>query len=470
MMTTDASLDTATRRSGETTKKLVDRIMALRAQDMPEGVAEFAKMFLLDTLATGVAGTVNPASDRVKTAAQRWDGGRPGACAVLGRSGERFSPHSAAVLNGFQIHCLEWDGLHEPSVVIALCTPMAAIVSETQLRDSRLDEVVFAFAVGVEIAVFFGAAAAQGPRFFRPSAAGLMGAVVALGILRRFDAAAMTRALGLAYSQVSGTMQAHWEGAEALPLQIGVAARAALSAADLAELELSAPHDFVDGKFGYFTLIEPDGSPLPHIEAIGKPWKITEVAHKPFPAGRATQATLTALLDLLAQDTFSMDDVVSITAYVPPLTRLLVGRPYDPAMEGAYARLCLACIAPMMVRYGKIDPRRFNAQYFGSEQAIEDAAKVQVALDDNTDANALGPQRIVVRFASGETVEKVVDMPFGSPTRPMTRADQVEKARFCFDIAGFDGDPSAGFAAIDEADASTQFRDILHLFTHSERA
>ena len=42
-------------------------------------------------------------------------------------------------------------------------------------------------------------------------------------------------------------MQAHWEGSDALPLQVGIAARAALTAADLVEAGISGPED-LEGK------------------------------------------------------------------------------------------------------------------------------------------------------------------------------------------------------------------------------
>ncbi|MEL7188487.1 MAG: MmgE/PrpD family protein [Pseudomonadota bacterium] len=447
------------------TDALVKRIMALGIEDLdPEARANAAKFFA-DTLVTGVAGTSNRASERVKLATQSWDNGAKGSCAVLGRPGLKLSSHSAAVLNGFQIHCLEWDALHEPSVVIAACVPLAAIISEAQMLDATFEDTLFAFAVAVEIAVLFGSAAQSGPRFFRPSVAGLMGAAVAVGLLRNFDDLAMTRLLGLAYSQVSGTMQAHWEGAEALPLQIGIAARAALTAADMAEHNITAPLDILDGRFGYFTLIEAGGDPAPLIDKIAKPWKINEVAHKPYPAGRATQTTLTALKEIMAEEAFAMDDVVKVTAHVPPLIMLLVGRPFEIDMEAAYARLCLAYVVPQMIRHGRIDPRLFTQDHFETDQAVADAAKVFVELDGNPDPNTLGPQRIVLELSDGRVLERSVDAPFGSPALPMSREDQIAKAEFCFEVAQFSGDPSEVYRAVEKADSQTRFVDILSLVT-----
>lgn len=461
---TQVDATTAQSRGGsETTDRLIELVANMRYTNLPVETVHAARTFLADTLAVGVAGLCEPVSDAVFRTAQKSAGA--GDCRVLGRPGVQLSAHGAALVNGTQVHCLEWDALHEPSVVIALCTTTAAIVSQTDLSDPDLEQVLLALVAGVETSVFFGAGATTQPRFFRPSTAGAMGAAMALGILRGFDKTQLKNLLGLAYSQVSGTMQAHWEGSEALPMQIGIAARAAHTAADLVEEGMTGPHDVIDGKFGYFTLIE-TASELDHLfDAWGAPWKITEVAHKPFPAGRATQATLTAIMEAKAERAFTWDDVTRITADVPPLIMLLVGREYRADMSSGYARLCLEYVAPEMVRHGLIDPRRFAPEYTSAPQAAADAAKVRLTLDGNPDPNALSPQTITIDFADGPSFTTTVEIPFGSPHRAMSREDQIAKAKLCYEAGGLDRDPTELFDAIFNPVPDARMRDILALVT-----
>jgi 2-methylcitrate dehydratase PrpD len=446
-----------------TTDRLIDALLAMRFADLPADTVHNARTFLADTLAVGVAGLCEPVSDKVFRTAQKTM--ETGDCRVLGRPGVTLSAHGAALVNGTQVHCLEWDALHEPSVVIALCTTTAAIISQTGLSDPALDDALLALVAGVETAVFFGAGATTQPRFFRPSTAGAMGAAMAVGILRGFDRTQLRDLLGLAYSQVSGTMQAHWEGSEALPLQIGIAARAALTAADLVEEGMTGPHDVIDGKFGYFTLVETADELEFLFDEWGAPWKITEVAHKPFPAGRATQATLTAIMEAQAEHAFSWDDVTEITAKVPPLIMLLVGREYRADMSSGYARLCLEYVAPQMVRHGLIDPRRFAPEFTSAPQAGFDAAKIHLELDGNPDPNGLSPQTITIGFADGRSFTTTVEIPYGSPHRPMSREDQLAKARLCYEAGGLNRDPSDLFDAIFNPVPDAQMRDILALVT-----
>ncbi|QIG53603.1 MmgE/PrpD family protein [Altererythrobacter sp. BO-6] len=417
------------------------------------------RIFLADTLAVGIAGKCNPAADGVLAAMQAVGGAGHVGC--LGRPDIALPAHQAAVINGFQIHCLEWDGLHEPSVVIALCATIAALHADLASSDATYGDLLLAFAVGVETAVFFGSAAATAPRFFRPSAAGTMGAAMAVGKLRGYDREQLHNVLGLAYSQVGGTMQAHWEGSEALALQVGFAARAALTAADLVAHGITGPHEVVSGKFGYFTLIEQPEDLDGALAQWGSPWKITEMAHKPFPAGRATQAVLTALLELRAERDFDAEDVALVRAEVPSLIGLLVSRPWSPKMSPAYARLCLEYIVARMLLDRTIDPVRFTDAFIGEDDVAALAQRIECVVDDNPDPNALGPQTVTVTLKDGTKMQRFVDAPLGAPGHPLSAAQRIDKIARCFAAGGWKGDPAQFMAAFESAPLDQKARELV---------
>jgi 2-methylcitrate dehydratase PrpD len=452
------------RHLGDTSERLIKLVLGHDFADLPDETVAAAKTFLADTLVVGVAGSSQPGAARILTSLTQ-----AGRCGILGRKGPGFAPYDAALLNGFQIHCLEWDGLHEHSVVIALCVTVAALASEVQNRAGTSpvsgQDLITAFATGIETAVSFGAAAATGPRFFRPSTAGLMGAAMAIGRTRRFSPAQMLDLLGLAYCQVGGTMQAHWEGSEALAMQVGFAARAALTAADLVQAGFTGPHDVIDGKFGYFKLIETSETLDAVLGRWGRPWKVTELAHKPFPAGRATQATLTAIVDIKRQLSFGMDQVEALTVHVPPLINLLVGRPFTATMSPEYARLCLQFVAPQMIEHGIVDPRHFVAANFASETAKAHAARVHVVLDDNPDPNALGPQTVTLTLKDGQCFTRQVVTPLGSPGNALSPAAQIEKAQFCYELAGLTTAAARLFEAASQLDQMDDAARFFHLVT-----
>lgn len=415
--------------------RLVDLVANAEFSALDDPTVHALRIFLADTLAVGIAGKCNPAAEGILAAMQMCGGAGEVSC--LGRPGVILPAYEASVVNGFQIHCLEWDGLHEPSVVIALCANVAALYTELVNSDASFGELLLAFAVGVETAVFFGSAAGSAPRFFRPSAAGVMGAAMAVGKIRGYNREELHNLLGIAYSQVGGTMQAHWEGSDALALQVGFAARAAITAADLVAHGITGPHEVVSGKFGYFTLIETPEDLDGVLAQWGKPWKITEMAHKPFPAGRATQSVLTALLKMRVERDFEASDVANVRADVPSLISLLVSRPWSPKMSPAYARLCLEYVVPRMLLDGTIDPLRFTNNFFNQAEVAKMAKTIECVVDDNADPNALGPQSVTVTLKDGTEMTQVVDAPLGSPAHPLTAEQRIDKIARCFAAGGW---------------------------------
>lgn len=425
----------------------------------PAAARTAAAIFLMDALAVGVAGSVQPSAARARQAAAGFGG--PGPCRLLGRT-EAHDPATAAFLNGQAIHCLEWDALHEPSVVIALCAPVAALLAALDCAPRPVPgrALVDALSVGVEVAVAFGGMASGSPRFFRPSTAGGMGAAMALARLGGLDHATAGHALGLAYGQAQGTMQAHWEGTGALALQVGGAARAAVTAVALAMAGADGPRDVLAGRFGWATLIEPGGDAAASVARMGQPWAVTQLAHKPFPAGRATQATLTALHDWRAAGAFAKaSDVLCLRARVPPLIELLVGRPARPDMSASYARLCLRFVAPLYLVDGEIDPARFTPATFADPDIVALGARVHVEGDGNPDPNVLDPQTIILDLADGRRLERHVAAPLGAPANPLTPAQREAKARRAMAMAGLDAGRLLALCA--QADAIPDARALI---------
>lgn len=398
------------------TTRLLDFVRASHA--LPPEVYAAAERLLGDTLAVGAAGATAPGAAGVAAAARDWGAGID--ARLLGAAG-RLPAASAAFVNAFRIHCLEWDAVHEPAVVHAMSVVTAALgASIDRMGGCDPADALAALAVGVDVASGLGVAATSPLKFFRPATAGCIGAALAVGRLERVDA--LADVLGLAYSFCAGTMQAHVEGSIALPLQIANAARSAMTAVDLARAGLSGPSDALEGPYGYFRLFE-DGVLSTYTDALGARWMIGDLSTKPYPSGRASHGALGAL----AEARLAAGDVAWIELFAPPLVKRLVGRPFLPEMTPAYARLCLPLLAALMLQDGRIDPRRFTLATFGNAAVADLAGRVIVNDDGNPDPNALSPQRLVVTLRDGGTHELVVPATLGSPDAPLSLAQAEAK-------------------------------------------
>ena len=403
---------------------------AAAPQRLSDSVRADALRLLADTLCVGSAGAASAEARRIGPSVEQPDPGRNAR-----RFDGRFASASdAAFFNGFAVHCLEWDAVHEGAVVHALSVVTAALLAKSDERGgSDAEDFLTALAIGVDIASGLGIAATGAMRFFRPATAGVIGAALACARLSNLPREKYADVMGLAYSFAGGTMQAHVEASVALPLQIGHAARSAVCAVNLVEAGMDAPHDVLEGPFGYDRLIEPLDLDR-YLRDLGRKWRISEVATKPYPCGRASHGAL-GELEALHGEGLQTADVERIDLFAPPLIVRLIGRPAKPEMSPAYARLCLPILAPMMLRDGVIDPSLFTPRGLADEELRALSGAVHVHQDGSGDENAMTPQRLVVTCRDERTIERDIAASLGSIDHPMSAAQRRRKYDLCRRLA-----------------------------------
>lgn len=404
------------------------------AGPLPDGAVRAVKTFLLDTIGVGIAGSSGAGVQALIDVARGWG---PGDEATVWLTGERMSAGSAAVVNAYMIHCLEFDCVHEGAVLHPMATILSAVLAWAERESARGRRVtgadlIPALAVGVDVSTMLGLVTNAPIRFFRPATAGGFGAAAAIARLSGMDARGVMDTLGAQYAQVAGTLQPHAEGSPMLGMQVGFNARAAIQSADLAAAGFRGPHDIFTGQYGYLKLYEMDDHDLPgFLPTLGQAWQIEAMSHKPWPSGRLTHGVVDGLAQLMRQHGFAPDDITAIRAEVPPLVHRLVGRPDIADPEPNYAKLCLRFVAGTYLARGRVDVPDFRGDLLRDPAVHRFAQMVDVVLDDNPDQNALDPQRISVRLASG--AEHAIDLPhvYGHPAVPLSAAENEEKFRRC---------------------------------------
>ncbi|MFK7941313.1 MAG: MmgE/PrpD family protein [Paracoccaceae bacterium] len=395
--------------------------------DIPDTAQKAARTFILDTLGVGISGSNGPMAQELVASLQQMGGNLD---ARVWSTGERLPSAMAAMCNAYQTHCQEYDCVHEAAVahVMTIVLPAALAGAERMggIPGTRLLEAVV---LGVDVAASIGEAASSGLRFFRPGTAGLLGGTAALGKLMLLDKDLMVEAFSLAYGQMCGTMQAHTEGSGLLAMQMGFNARNAVTACDLASAGFTGPKDILSGEFGYFSLIEEGGDPERLAARLGTDWKITEVAHKPFPSGRATHGILDGCLGLQRQYGFGADDISQIRLTVPPLIEHLVGRPPHSEMSINYARLSARYVLACAMMGTELVMSDFTPAAYLCEKRQALAARISVLVLDEGDPNALVPIGVEVDLADGQTLKTRVDHVYGSPAKPLSPDAHLAKFR-----------------------------------------
>ena len=407
-------------------ERLAVHATSLQAGHLPPAALKAVRTFVLDSLGVALSGSRVPMVATLKEVAGLWGAGDS---ARIWGSGERVPAQAAAFVNGYQIHNQEWDCVHEPAVVHPMAVVLATLVAFAEARGgvdgARL---IAGCAAAVDVAATIGRAARSKLRFFRPAMCGALGATAGLANILGLDARTARSALGLTYSQLSGTMQAHVEGSPVLPMQIGFNARSALLAIELATRGVAGPRDFLEGPHGYFTLIDPEWDPT-EFDGFETRHAITELSHKPFPSGRATHGGIDGLLTLRDRLGFRIEDLEEASVIAPPLVRQLVDRPAVPAMVPAYARLCLPYVAATALLTGSVEVGDFDADALQDTARLALAARIRVRGDANPSLSALAPQRVELRLRDGS--QHSIDLPavLGAPGRPLSEQAHLAKFR-----------------------------------------
>jgi len=411
--------------------------LGLKYEDLNAASIDAAKVFISDTISVGVAGYNAPLAHELRSCVAAWGHSEIGA-SVLG-SDARYPLANAAYLNAFQIHCQEFDCVHEAAVVHPMASVFAAIFSQAGVMETVTgQDVLMATVVGVEIATRLGVCVSSPLKFFRPATAGVFGATLAVARLRGLSETQALEALGVALAQCSGTMQAHIEGKPTLALQVANAARGAIMACDLIEAGFSGPSNALCGPFGYLTLFEDEFDVDALVDGLGgvgswERFNIIDLSHKPYPTGRAAHGGLDCL-KLAMEQGLNADNMSGLTLKAPPIIYRLVGRAFKANASVNYARLCYAYLASRMLLDGDVGLASFSKDKLRDPRLEALASLVKVVDDGTADPASFAPQRLFVQLKDGTDFETSIRTQPASPERPFTKDEQLEKFINCLNF------------------------------------
>lgn len=406
--------------------QLIRHIEQTRYESLPESTIDACKTFILDSIGVGISGSRVHYVDVIKQALAHQGNA---AQAQVWVTGEWAPAHVAAAINGYQIHNQEWDCVHERAVVHPMAVILSALVAFAQKENLSGKALILGVAVAVDVATLIGSSASSGLKFFRPAVCGCLGATAGICAMLNIKGVTLENALGIAYSQISGTMQAHVEGSPMLAMQIATNAATSVNAIQLALAGFQGPKDILEGPFGYLKLFE-DSYDLSYFHAnLGKQYQIERVSHKPFPTGRAGHGTIDGIQTLQRNHTISIEQIHAVEIEATPLINRLVGRPAKAGMDANYAKLCNGYIAATALLTGSVNAEDFSAVNLACPLRLALAAKVHTRVNTTTDPNALAPVTVRIAMKNGEVLHVELPAVLGHPDRPLSGQAQLKKFR-----------------------------------------
>ena len=432
--------DTAALNDPDPVERLIDLILQTRYEDLPPEAVAAATVFFLDTVGVACAGKLAPQLAELTRVSARW-GGAPTHGPTIWNTGVRTSAPVAALINGYQCHALEYDCVYEEGVILPAAPILAAMMAKVEELTSRGRpptgaQLIRAFTVALEVSCTLAAAARSAMFFFRPATTGVFSALAALACLDPLSRDQLRYAFGIGYSQVCGPMQAHEEGSMMLAMQMGFAARNAIQAHDLAGVGITAPVQILGGRFGFFHNFEREAALDEVLPAMGRPWKVTRLSHKPFPSGRVTHGVIHAMRGLRQSLGITpgnaLQRIRSVSVLLPPLGMRLVGRPMVHRPAPNYARLCIPFVAAAEVLYGGVDPTTFVPERLNAPEVEALARRVRTAEKPHPNPNAFYPQTLTLELDDGQAITCEIPYAWGHPQMPLTAGEREDKFRLCW--------------------------------------
>lgn len=427
---------------------LLSQLAALANTPLPDQVSNRIPARIIDIVGIAVRATQLETSRAV----QRFvlEQGAQGQSTAIGTA-RATAPAEAAFMNGVLAHSLDFDDTHLPSILHPSASVVPAALAVAEDKPTSGTELLAAVALGLEIAVRLGMAgydplARQSVFFERgqhaTSICGSVGSAAAAARLLALDEPTIGHAMAIACSMSSGIIEANRAGGTVKRLHCGWAARAGVTAAQLAAHGVTGPPTAIEGRFGLMQAFLGDQADIGAVTAdLGQRWLCDSIFYKPYPANHFTHTAIDAAV-ALQHGGLDCASLKRATLEVAPPTVRTIGEPietkrnprsgYFAQFSGPYA-VVVGLLGSCDSGVGLAD---FTDELANDPQRRDLMAKVDVVGDPKLMKIYPNhfPARLTVTTTNGETLVEEVLTNLGSPERPLTQGQL--RAKFYDNTAG----------------------------------
>jgi 2-methylcitrate dehydratase PrpD len=289
------------------------------------------------------------------------------------------------------------------------------------------------------------------------STIGAIGAAGACARLLRLDAARACHALSLSVSMAAGTKMQF--GAMAKSIHAGLAAKAGIVAASMAEAGAGGAAEALEGPWRFIEMYAgrpaPEAAMLPPGENESLAIESIGISYKAYPTCAATHLSLDALLAMREREALTPDRIARIDTELPlVLSRNLMHPRPRTGMEARFSmEYCLATAATQ----GSVALADFEGEAIHRAAIRDLMPRIAMHPVPETDGEAAPPTSVTLHLTDGRTLRETRTERRGSRGNPMSTADHDAKFRDCaahvLDRDGTDAALQAIAALADGGDA-----------------
>jgi aconitate decarboxylase len=411
------------------TEQLIDKILAVKFEQLPAAAIDMARQVTLDGIAVMLAGATEPLGlGRIVTQYVKDAGGNPQATVIAG--GFKTSMVNAAYANGTMAHALDFDNTWYPlnHPTSPTLPAIFAIAEHHNLGGRKIIEAIVA-AFEVQGRLRMAATGLEtGSGFHKPGTTGQFGAVTAAAKMLDLDRQQMLMAFGIAGSR-AGSLSIN-TGSMTKSSHSGHAARMGVECAVLAQMGFTGSAD-VFGPKGFFdTFLFGKAEPHLLIDNFGAPFRMVDpgVGFKKHPSNYFTHRPIDAALALREAHDIKPRQIAKVEVLFPRFE--YVNRPQpETGLDGKFSVQYTTAVALLD---GEITVDSFNNERRFAPDVVALLPKVQLQFDDNI-PNDFDQMHIdmTVTLTDGRMLKQRVDKLSGWVGSPLTREQRMKKFHSC---------------------------------------
>lgn len=419
---------------------IAEHLVRTPASALTSEAIESAKLDTLDTLGAALAGSSAAACPEIVDLVTAW-GGAPQSSVLV--YGGRLPAPAATLANATMAHARELDDALDDAVIHVGVAVVPAALAIAEARGSSGEAVLRAIALGLDLNCRLARActAPPGPTGWAlTSNLGVMAAAATAGMLLGLDEERMLNAIGIAYSQAAGNMQAVADAAMTKRVQVGLAIQAGVTSALLAERSITGAHQVFEGRYGYYRVYqrgEYDREVV--LRGLGSEFLHPQLSYKPYPSCRFTHAVIGASLRLAER--VRPEEIESLEIALTSAAHDSIVEPFEAKRRPRTivdAQFSAPYTAAVALLHREVRLEDFTPEAIGDPEVLALAGKVTCRADAQMDAErgrGISPALVTARLRDGREEREYREWPLGHPNAPLGVDGLVAKFRRCASYA-----------------------------------
>ena len=413
------------------TEELVHHILQTDASAFDSELIDRACDRVFDVLGCVLSGSSAPGCDMVLDLIEGWGGKKESRILV---HGGKVPAHNAAMVNSIMARSFDFEpagpyvnGKSIPAHLSGTTVPAALAVAEKVGAGGR--EFLTALILGDDLAsrVVAASAASLDSGWDCTGTANVLGATAIAGKLMGLDKDQLLNAFGLAVNQCAGTFQNIFDGAHSFKLPQGLAARAGIVSAELAQKGFTGLREPLLSRYGYFALYSGQVHPEILTQDLGKEF-FADYTLKPYPCCRSNHAAIDCVLELMNKPEINIDHIEEIIVCISKKGyEFAVGQPFkiEPVPQiNASFNLQYNVSSAILRKDVKLD--YFTDEYIKDKKIFEIIKKVQLKPDMPND-KVLAAE-VSMKMKDGNIFSHRVDIPKGNgAVSPLSYDEKIDK-------------------------------------------